>query len=83
MPGTRLRVWTDGDHGPIFIEHPAMTGKPTQLQYYAVVNALLGAVAIKWVTPTPGLRKRYRVSVPCTQLLFCCCHFWCRPPPSL
>lgn len=59
----RLRVWGSKKQGPIIASHPSvfMSGKQVCLHYYAVVNAELGPVAIKYVTGTTGFRKRYRV----------------------
>lgn len=61
-PG-KLRVI--GRRGKVLavVEHPLISssGKSVTLNYYAVVNAILGAVAIKFVTGTTGLRRRYKV----------------------
>lgn len=61
-----LRVYGDRRDGPIIVEHPGLKSN-VALNYYACVNEELGPVAMKWVTGTTGLRKKYKASV--TNLL--------------
>lgn len=83
-PG-KLRVI--GRRGEVIavVEHPMISssGKCVTLNYYAAVNAILGPVAIKFVTGTTGLRRRYKVrtlQVECVAAVKAAGA--CPPPPN-
>lgn len=68
------------------IEHPMLSsgGKASvTINYYAAVNAELGAVAIRFVTGTTGLRRKYKVRTCCLGVMVCAAAAAaCPPPPS-
>lgn len=66
------------------VEHPniSTSGKCVTLNYYACVNAVLGPVAIRFVTGTTGLRRRYKVRTSVKGSACVVAAASCPPPPN-